>query len=141
MYIIRLSQPLYISLCQCVLDSVYISDSYKLCISLCASVYQTSTSWRLCARYSTAPTNRADGQTKFVCILSSQLLLYFYTHAYLYNTITHTQRKADTTAWEGRQTKLVHYLCTKDIAFKTMRRDPQYKNAPIGQSELSVALM
>ena len=39
------------------------------------------------------------------------------------------QKKADTTAREDRQTKHVHYLCTKDIAFKTKRRDTQNKNA------------
>ena len=51
-------------------------------------------------------------------------------------------KKADTTAKEDRQTKHVHYLCTKDIAFKTKRRDTKYKKCTAnGQSELSVALM
>ena len=95
------------------------------------------------------PTGQMVRQNLYV--YSPPHFAYIFTHTHTYitqllrktHTVTkkHAQRKADTTAKEERQTKLVHYLCTKDIAFKTMRRDPQYKNAPIGQSELSVALM
>ena len=63
---------------------------------------------------------------------------YAFTHTHTYITqllrkthiVTqkHAHKKADTTAKEDRQTKLVHSLCTKDIAFKTTRRDAKYKH-------------
>ena len=99
------------------------------------------------------PTGQMVRQNLYVYFPPYFTYIFTHTHTYITQLLrkTHivTQRHAQKKQipplrknLPDRQTKHVHYLCTKDIAFKTKRRDTQYKKCTaIGQSELSVALM
>ena len=120
-----------------------------MCIRLC--VYIRLPQVGVCAPniQQLLPTGQMVRQNLYVYSPPHFAHIFTHTHTYITQLLRKTHivtqkhaKKADTTAREDRQTKHVHYLCTKDIAFKTKRRDTKYKKCTaIGQSELSVALM